>query len=157
MKKITTDLGIIHYHDLRDLQKFNRKLYFHGQLKQKFKTFNIMNTEDETYYKLQIISRKADNILRPTASDSIIFDVIILHDKTEVSERYEEIYHEKKSVKGFYRRTTNTVYLSAKNANLEVVSHELGHVYFFKAIGEIYFSDSFHELAAQYVSNIICS
>lgn len=157
MDKITTTIGDIFYHDLDDLKKFNRKLYFHGGLKDGLRRWGCSTDSDDVERKLHIIALKIDQFLRPAEMDFLKFDTVILPNKSEVAAKYEEVYHEKKKLTAFYRSTNNTVYWSAKNATLRVVSHEIGHVGFVKSLKGAYMPVDVHELVAQYIEERICA
>jgi len=137
----------ITYFDKDDLREFNNELYM-GRLKSQIKRNRGDTIEDEVVAKINFIVEKVMVVLDMFPSP-LKFSIVIHPDTKEVQKDFKNIYHIDVGYIAFYSPSKNRVFYSAEDANLRVVSHEIGHV-----VAENYFTISppqkIHEVMAQF-------
>ncbi len=146
--EIKTRYATITYESKDTLRLFNKKLYM-GRLKYLMNSKNNETLEDEVTNKINLIVEKAETILAMYPRN-FYFNIIIHPSTVGVQNDFLRLYKKQVNYIAFYSPGQNTVFYSANNGRLRVVSHEIGHV-----IAENYFAISpppkIHEVLAQYV------
>ncbi|ACN15653.1 hypothetical protein HRM2_25590 [Desulforapulum autotrophicum HRM2] len=147
IKTIQSRYTTITYSDVKALRKFNNKLYM-GNLKYLLKGKKSDTIEDEVKNKIDLIVEKVETVLDMYPA-TLRFNIVIHGSTRGVQAAYQRIYHRKVNYIAFFSPGEKTVFYSANNAKLRVVTHEIGHV-----VAENYFAISpppkIHEVLAQY-------
>jgi hypothetical protein len=150
--ELETRYATIEYESIGDLRKFNKKLYM-GRLGYLLSGQKSETVEDEVRNKIDVIVEKVQTVLDLHPED-VKFKIVIRSSMKGVQEEFERIYHIKVDYLAFYSPVEDTVFYSAKNTSLRIVSHEIGHV-----VVEKYFivspSVKVHEMLAQHAENHI--
>lgn len=149
--ELTTRFAVVSYKDDAQLKEFNQELYL-GKL-----SYYIQGTaltfQEEVKQKLDVIITRVQAVLdmRPA---NLKFNIVILDSEKDVSAAYKKIYGTDSDFLAFYSTGKNTLYISLENANLKVISHEIGH-----AVVENFFENSpprkIHEVLAQFAEQHI--
>ncbi len=134
--------------DSDTLKKFNKKLYVRGRIRDSIRRKDIKSIPEIVRIKIDLCLARVMTILEMYPISKLKVRLQVLKNKQEVRAKFKEIYAINTTYIAFYARRKNTVYVSARNINLRVLAHELGHV-----IAETYFTPSppheVHELIAQ--------
>ena len=150
--KIFTEYATIEYPNQKALKDFNYSLYM-GRFKYNIRSKNNETIEDEVGNKIDFIVEKVMKVLNMYLPE-LKFKIQITQSKSGVQEEFQRLYDTRSNYIAFYYPVENKVYFSAKNSELRVVSHEIGHV-----IAENYFAVSppknIHEVIAQYAEKHI--
>lgn len=131
-----------------DLHEFNDNIYLGKTLSRQILRKDVITVEDEVNAKVDFIVAKVQTVLNMYPR-GIHFTLVILHDKKAVGRAYNQAYHKKVNYKAYYSLSRKTVYISADDASLRVLSHEIGHMvvdHFFKVRPPY----NIHELMAQF-------
>ena len=143
--EIETRFGKITYESPDALRDFNHELYM-GRLKSRVIESDTL--EGEVKHKLEYIVQKVMLVL-DMQIPKLDFQIVIHPSKKGVKQDFKRLYGVDVNYIAFYSPTQNIVFYSAKNANLRVTAHEIGHV-----VAEHYFQVSppskIHEVLAQY-------
>lgn len=146
-KQINSRYVTITYTDVKSLRTFNDKLYM-GNLRYLLKGKKSETIEDEVKNKIDLIIEKVETVLDMYPA-KLKFNIVIHSSTTGIQMEYQRLYKRIVNYIAFYSPGENTVFYSANNAKLRVVTHEIGHV-----IAENYFAISpppkIHEVLAQY-------
>jgi hypothetical protein len=150
--EIKTRYATITYDNIDVLRKFNRELYM-GKLKYSLPSGESDTIEGEVKEKIDLIIEKVQTVL-DMFPKKIDFSIVI-HLSTEgVQKDFKRIYNKEVDYIAFFSPGENTVFYSADNGTLRVVTHEIGHV-----VAEHYFTVSpppkIHEVLAQYAETHI--
>ncbi len=150
--EIKTRYTTITYDSPSTLKKFNYKLYM-GRLKYLLKGKKNDTIEEEVKNKIDLIVEKSETVL-DMYPHNLKFFIVITPSAEGVQDHFMRLYKKKVNYIAFYSPGANTVFYSADNARLRVVTHEIGHV-----IAENYFAISppprIHEVLAQYAEKHI--
>ena len=150
--ELETRYATVEYESNDALRDFNKKLYM-GSLGYQLSGKTSETVEDEVRNKIDVIVEKVQTVLDMHPGD-MKFKIVICDSAKSVQEEFERIYHIKVDYIAFYSPVEDTVFYSAKNTSLRIVSHEIGHV-----VAENYFVVSppvkIHEVLAQYAENHI--
>lgn len=151
-QEIESRYTTIIYDHVDALRKFNRELYM-GQLKFFLHKGGSETIEDEVKEKVDLIVERVQMVLDMFPA-KIHFSIVI-HLSTEGVQRdFKRLYNKEVDYIAFYSPGEDTVFYSANNAALRVVTHEIGHV-----VAEHYFKVSpppkIHEVLAQYAETHI--
>jgi len=150
--EIKTRYATIVYDNMEVLRKFNRELYL-GRLKYQLPSGASETIEEEVKDKIDLIIEKVQVVL-DMFPKSIHFSIVIHLSTNGVQKDFQRIYNKNVDYIAFFSPGENTVFYSADNATLRVVSHEIGHV-----VAEHYFTVSpppkIHEVLAQYAETHI--
>ena len=145
--ELETRYATIQYPDIGALRKFNKKLHM-GSLGYLLSGKRNETIEDEVRNKVDVIVEKVQSVL-DMFPRSMKFKIVICESTKRVQEEFKRIYGIKVDYLAFFSPVEDTVFYSAKNVTLRVVSHEIGHV-----VAEKYFVVSppvkIHEVLAQY-------
>ena len=144
---IETEYTTITYFDPKALRDFNSKLYM-GNLSYLLKGKKSETIQDEVKNKIDLIIEKVETVL-DMYPPRLRFQIVIHRSTKGVQNSYKTLYNREVNYIAFYSPGKNTVFYSADNAKLRVVTHEIGHV-----VAENYFDISpppkIHEVLAQY-------
>jgi len=150
--EIISEYAIIEYDSEKALKTFNRELYM-GRFKYDIRQKGNDTIEDEVKNKVDFIVEKVMRVLNMYLPE-LKFKIRIHPSKRGVKEDFKRIYNMKVNYIAFYSPSENTIFYSANNAELKVVTHEIGHV-----VAENYFEVSppqnIHEVIAQYAEKHI--
>lgn len=140
----------ITYDSIRDLRRFNNELYM-GSLKSQVKRSDTV--EEEVVAKINFIVEKAMLVLDMFPA-RLEFAIDIKPDVAAVKNEFKKLYKINVDYIAFYSPRENTIFFAAREGELKVVAHEIGHV-----IVENYFKISppqrIHEVLAQYAEKHI--
>jgi len=143
----------LHYSSSELLHEFNDELYIGGSLRRMLRKKNLVTVEDEVMAKLDIIIEKAQVVL-DMFPDNMHIHVMLLADVDAVGRIYEQNYGRSAKHIAYYSLKQDTIYISVNDANLKIISHEVGH-----AVVDHYFKVrppyNIHELMAQFTSKHI--
>lgn len=149
---LETRFTTITYSDLDDLREFNDELYM-GSLGSGIRKDTGDSIEDEVIAKIDFIVEKVMTVLDMYPS-GMKFSIVIRPDEKAVKQDFKLLYDIDVDYIAFYSPSKKTVFYSANNANIRVVSHEIGHV-----VVEHYFNISppqrIHEVMAQFAEQHI--
>ena len=150
--ELETRYATVEYESNSALRKFNKNLHM-GSLGYMLSGKQSETVEDEVRNKIDVIVEKVQTVL-DMHPDDMKFKIVIRESTKGVQEEFERIYHIKVNYLAFYSPVEDTVFYSAKNTTLRIVSHEIGHV-----VAEKYFVVSppvkIHEVLAQYAEHHI--
>ncbi len=150
--EIESRYATIVYSSEKDLKKFNKELYM-GRIKSKIRINGGDMITDEVIAKIDFIVQKVMTVLDMRLRD-LKFSIVIHPNVREVRSDFKRIYKINVDYIAFYSPSRNRIFYSAKDANLQVVSHEIGHV-----VAENYFTISppqrIHEVMAQFAEKHI--
>lgn len=138
----------IEYSDPAVLKEFNQNLQLVPSLSRFIKRKDVITAEDEVYAKVNLIVEKVEAVL-DMYPDNIKFKLWIFPDKKKVADHYKKTYGQKADYIAYYSLSRKTIYISADDATLKVLAHEIGHMvvdHFFQVRPPY----SIHELLAQY-------
>ena len=131
--------------NMETLEDFNYELYM-GRLKSGVRGGDTIR--EEVSSKLDFIVEKVMQVLDMHLRE-LSFEIVIHESRQGVQASFQEIYKQEVGYIAFYSPSENVVFLSAEDADLRVVAHEIGHV-----VAEHYFQVSpparIHEVMAQY-------
>lgn len=146
--ELETRYTTVIYEDIGVLRKFNKKLKM-GSLSYLISGKKSETVEDEVRNKIDLIVEKVETVL-DLFPDNLKF-VIEIHESTKgVNDAYMRIYGSEVDYIAFFSPTENTVFYSAKNVTLRVVTHEIGHVVVEKHYYPVSTPVKIHEMLAQY-------
>lgn len=139
----------IKYFSADALDEFNDELYM-GPLRHQLSGAHDGTLEGEVMAKIDLIFEKV--MLAMDMYPPELRCTIVIHpDVDGVHDDFKALYGIDVGYIAFYSPSRNAAFYSAENTNLDVVSHEIGHV-----VAENYFVISppqkIHELLAQYAS-----
>jgi len=150
--EIVTEYAVVEYPDKKVLKSFNHELYM-GRFKYNLRKKGNDTIEDEVKNKIDFIVEKVMKVLNMYLPE-LKFKIRIILSKRGVHDAFKRIYNVEVNYIAFYSPKENTVFYSARNADLRVVTHEIGHV-----VAEHYFTVSpprnIHEVIAQYAEKHI--
>lgn len=135
------------YPNKQVLQEFNDNLRLNRKLNYAMRK-NVVTVADEVLAKLDIIIEKVQIVL-DMFSDFYHIRVVLLPDDDDVSRVYQKKYGKRANHIAYYSLSEKTIYISADDTNLRVVSHEVGHSvvnHYFKVRPPY----NIHELMAQF-------
>ncbi|MBU1168090.1 MAG: hypothetical protein KKD44_00855 [Proteobacteria bacterium] len=134
------------------LEAFNNRLFM-GRLRYLLRAKRALTMEDEVISKMDVISKKVEQVLE-MFPPHLHYSVSLCENMDRVKDKFIALHRLEWKRPGFYSPINDTMYLSVKNANLQVVAHEVGHV-----VVEKYFKVrppvKVHELLAQYAEKHI--
>ncbi len=136
------------YHSADDLRTFNDNLRLTRQLSAIVQQKRPATIEEEVLAKLDVVLEKVEVVL-DMFPNNIAITVRILKDRSAVSAVYLQKYNKKVNYLAYYSLSENTIYFSARDANIRVVAHEIAHAvidHFF----EVRPPYTMHELMAQF-------
>ena len=136
------------YQNQEVLKEFNHNLYLGRNLSREISRKNIVTVEDEVYAKVDFIVAKVETVL-DMFPEGIHFRLVILRDRGEVAKAYRQSFNKKVNYKAYYSLPQKTIYISAEDTSLRVLSHEIAHMvvdHFF----EVRPPYNIHELMAQF-------
>jgi len=143
----------IHYEDEKQLNRLNRELVLSRNMAYRLRQRRIMTVHDEVAAKIDIILEQIQVVL-DMFPDKISFELFLFSNARDARQELFRRYRKKVNFISFYSRRDNILYLSARDSDLTVVAHELGHV-----VVEHYFHRSppvkVHEIMAQYAASHI--
>jgi hypothetical protein len=150
--EIKTRYATVIYDNMEVLRKFNRELFM-GRLKYQLPSGGSDTIVEEVKEKIDLIIEKVETVL-DMFPEPLNFSIVIHLSTNGVQKDFQRIYQKEVDYIAFFSPRENTVFYSADNATLRVVSHEIGHV-----VAEHYFTVSpptkIHEVLAQYAETHI--
>ena len=150
--EIDSRYATIVYESDEVLRKFNSNLSM-GNLRYQLHGKKNETIEDEVRNKIDLIVEKVETVL-DMYPVKMKFSIVIHSSKDGIRKDFLRIYNKEVDYIAFYSPTEDTVFYSAKNVDLRVAAHEIGHV-----VAEKYFSVSpppkIHEVLAQYAEKHI--
>ncbi len=149
----TGRFATLRYASMEALREFNDELYLGGSLGRMLRKKKLMTVEAEALAKVEILVEKAQVVL-DMFPDNMHITVVILADAEDVRRVYKQRYGRSARHIAYYSLKEDTIYISADDTSLEVISHEIGH-----AVVDHYFKVrppyNIHELMAQFTSKHI--
>lgn len=149
-KQVSTGYSRIFYEDEETLRKFNRKIkygsvnYLHAG-----SALYDLSVEDQVSRKIDLIIDKVKSILDMKPKNFKV-DIHILKSIDKVRISYKRKYGREVEFIAFYSPIERAVYISAEEAKLKVLAHELAHAVidqFFDVVPP----EKIHELLAHHV------
>lgn len=151
---LQTRYASIFYTSEKQLQRLNRELILGRRLSYLLDDKKFFTVQDEVAGKIDLLVDRVQVVLEMFPQSKIAFDIEVYSTAKDAQKELFNRYGKKVNFISFYSRRDNLLYLSAKNAQLRVVAHELGHV-----VIEHYFNRSppskIHEVMAQYAEKHI--
>ncbi len=147
---IETRYSSIIYDNEQQLLQFNRELVIGSAFSFLFGGSKGATVADDIKNKVDMVIEKVEKILEmyPVAFK---FRIILLASENEVQRVYMAKYQRQVSYIGFYAPGEKTIYISARDAELRVIGHEIAHVVIHNYL-HIPPSAKIHEVLAQYVA-----
>ncbi len=150
-EELKTRYATLTYSNEKQLNHLNYKLYF-GKFSHLVEKENS-GIADEIKNKIDMVVEKNESFLE-MFPENLDFKIKLFSNASEVRQAYFELYEKKVDFIAFYSPENDTIYLSEKNINIKILSHEIAH-----AIFENYFEISppqkIHELIAQFAEKHI--
>ena len=130
------------------LRSFNRALRL-GSLSYRMKNRKNLLIQDEVMSKAEVLTERVQDVLEMYPRH-LSFRIVLLPSASEVQKAYRARYGTAVDYIAYYSPHEETVYISVRDVNRNVLAHELAHV-----IMKNYFGTSpsakIHEVLAQYV------
>ncbi len=126
---LDTKYTSIHYHSIKDLNKFNNNVEFSYStmgLKWLFKKKSPKDTENEIKQKVDAIYEKVQEILDMRKSMTKVA-IYVSHDKQELRSLYRKIYKRPCHFRAWYVYDSNTIYVNADDVHEGILAHEIAH------------------------------
>ncbi len=136
------------YSDNGVLREFNDNLRLNRKLNYSKRKKNVTTVADEVLAKTDIIIEKVQVVLDMFPNKYHI-RLVVLADSSDVGAVYKKHYGKRVDHIAYYSLSEKTIYISADDANLRVLAHEVGHSvvdHFFKVRPPY----NIHELMAQF-------
>jgi len=136
------------YNDREVLQEFNDNLQLSRKLSYNTRKKNVVTVADEVLAKTDIIIEKVQIVLDMFPNNYHI-RLVLLADESDVARVYKQKYGKRVDHIAYYSLSEKTIYISADDTSLRVLSHEIGH-----SIVDHYFQVrppyNIHELMARF-------
>jgi hypothetical protein len=136
------------YADKQVLREFNDNLRVNRKLSHSMRKKNVVTVADEVLAKADIIIEKVQVVL-DMFPDTYHVRLVLLPDSDDVSRLYKKKYGKRVDHIAYYSLSEKTIYISADDASLRVLAHEIGH-----SVVDHYFKVrppyNVHELMAQF-------
>lgn len=136
------------YSDKSVLREFNDNLRLNRKLNYSKRKKNVTTVADDVLAKTDIIIEKVQVVLDMFPNKYHI-RLVVLPDSSDVAAVYKKHYGKRVNHIAYYSLSEKTIYISADDANLRVLAHEIGHSvvdHFFKVRPPY----NIHELMAQF-------
>ena len=147
---IETRYSSIIYDNEQQLLQFNRELVIGSAFSFLFGGSKGVTIADDIKNKVDMVIEKVEKILEmyPVA---LKFSIVLLASENEVERVYMAKYQRQASYIAFYAPGEKTIYISARDAELQVIGHEIAHVVVHNYL-HVAPSAKIHEVLAQYVA-----
>jgi putative methionine-R-sulfoxide reductase with GAF domain len=150
---LQTRYAIVHYDNEKQIKQLNWELFLSRDLAYQLRSRKIVTSQEEVGAKIDIIVEKVQKVLE-MFPENLHFEIRLFATAKEAQDALYKRYGKKVDFISFYSRQENILYLSAEDAELAVVAHEIGHV-----VVEHYFERSppvkIHEVLAQFAEKHI--
>ena len=134
--------------DNKVLREFNDNLRMNRKLSYSMRKKNVVTVADEVLAKTDIIIEKVQVVL-DMFPDKYHVRLVLLPDSDDVARIYKKKYGKRVDHIAYYSLSEKTIYISADDASLRVLAHEIGH-----SVVDHYFKVrppyNIHELMAQF-------
>ncbi len=147
-QEIKTRYATIYFSDYDLLRSFNKKLYLGRRLNYLLRNRRLMNVSDEVGAKVDIVVEKVETVL-DMFPQFVRFSLVLLPSAKDVRRVYYKKYGRRVDHIAYYSLSEKTIYVSVRDVNLRVLSHEIGHMivdHYFKVRPPY----KIHEVLAQY-------
>ena len=128
-QKLETRHTIIHYQNIGDLRKFNRKIDYPtgewGFLSSLFESGSD-NLHDNVSKKVDAIFEKAQHLLGMRKRMDKV-KIYICDTRKQLNQKYYEFYGRPSRFRAWYVYELNSIYLSLNDLNEGMLGHELAH------------------------------
>lgn len=147
-QEIKTRYATVRYTDEELLHTFDNELYLGRPLTRILRQMKALSKADEVKNKVDLVVEKVETVL-DMFPPVIQFTLVLLPSRKDVQQVYKEKYGKRVDHIAYYSLSEKTIYISARDASLQVVAHEFGHM-----IVDQYFKVRppyrIHEVLAQY-------
>ncbi|AGF78346.1 hypothetical protein UWK_01788 [Desulfocapsa sulfexigens DSM 10523] len=130
------------------LREFNDNMRLNKKLNYSMRKNNVVTMADEVLAKADIIIEKVQVVLDMFPGKYHV-RLVVVGDSGDVARIYKQKYGKRVSHIAYYSLSEKTIYISAEDASLRVLAHEVGH-----SIVDHYFKVrppyNIHELMAQF-------
>ncbi|HIP83827.1 MAG TPA: hypothetical protein EYH36_02625 [Desulfocapsa sulfexigens] len=136
------------YADREVLDEFNDNLRLNRKLRNSMRKKNVVTIADEVLAKADIIIEKVQIVLDMFPNKYHV-RLVLLSNPDDVAAVYKKRYDKRVDYIAYYSLSEKTIYISADDASLRVLAHEVGHSvvdHFFKVRPPY----NIHELMAQF-------
>ena len=126
---LDTKYTAIHYHSLKDLNRFNNNIDFSISsmgLKWLFKKKSINDIENEIRLKIDAVYERVQEILDMRKSMEKV-TIFVSHDKKELHSLYQNIFKGPCQLRAWYVYEGNSVYVNADDIHEGIIAHEIAH------------------------------
>ena len=126
---LDTKYTIIHYHSLKDLNKFNNNIDFSISsmgLKWLLKKKSSNDIKNEISLKVDAVYEKVQEILDMRKSMEKV-TIYLSHDKKESHSLYQNIFRRPCQLRAWYVYELNSVYVNADDIHEGILAHEIAH------------------------------
>ncbi|WP_067616977.1 hypothetical protein [Dissulfuribacter thermophilus] len=147
-QELKTRYATIRYSDDDLLREFNKRLYLGRRLGYLLRNRPLVTVSDEVSAKVDIIVEKVEAVL-DMFPQYVHFSLVLLPSSKDVQQVYYQKYGRRAKHIAYYSLSEKTIYLSVRDCNLRVLSHEIGHMvvdHYFKVRPPY----RIHEVLAQY-------
>lgn len=149
---LETRYATIVYEEESQLQRFNSELILGSGLSFLFRNPEV-TAYGEVKNKVDSIVEKVEKILDMLPSP-LKFRIVIVASAEEVQRIYASKYGNRPEYIAFYSPSEKTVYISARDAEMRVLAHEIAHVVIHQYL-RVAPSSKIHEVLAQYTESHI--
>jgi len=147
-EELKTRYATIIYSNDELLNKFNQEIMLSRQLRLLLRNQKIFTLQDEVKSKVDLVVEKIESVLE-MFPDVLQFNMDVLPTADDVQQVYLAKYGKRADHIAYYSLKEKTIYISADDANLRVMAHEIGH-----AVVDHYYKtptpSKIHEVLAQY-------
>ncbi len=130
------------------LREFNSNMRMNKKLRYSMRKKNVVTVADEVLAKTDIIIEKVQVVLDMFPGRYHI-RLVVVPDSSDVARIYKQKYGKRVNHIAYYSLSEKTIYISADDASLRVLAHEIGH-----SVVDHYFQVrppyNIHELMAQF-------
>ena len=126
---LDTKYTAIHYHSLKDLNRFNSNIDFSISsmgIKWLFKKKSINDIENEIRLKVDALYERVQEILDMRKSMGKV-TIFVSHDKKELHSLYQIIFKRPCQLRAWYVYELNSVYVNADDIHEGIIAHEIAH------------------------------
>lgn len=130
------------------LREFNDNLRMNRKLNYSMRKNNVVTVADEVLAKVDIVIEKVQVVLDMFPNKYHVH-LVVVADSSDVARIYKQKYGKQVNHIAYYSLSEKTIYISADDASLRVLAHEVGH-----SVVDHYFKVrppyNIHELMAQF-------
>lgn len=152
-KELKTNYATIVYSNDELLEKFNRQITLNRQLRLLLRNQKTFTIQDEVKSKVDLVVEKVESVLE-MFPEILQFNMNVMETAEDVQQVYMAKYDRRVDHIAYYSLKEKTIYISADDATLRVMAHEIGHT-----VVDHYYKtptpSKIHEVLAQFADKYV--